>query len=101
MAGCQPCRGCRKRVPGAVCGRSGECPCYGPVMRERDTVYCWWLSVCSLACASAPAAPAVEPSSPLQDAKAVMAQELGEQPAAEGPCPERSVPRVLENPRAP
>jgi len=29
-----------------------------------------------------------------------MAQELGEQPAPEGPCPERTVPHVLENPRA-
>jgi peptidylprolyl isomerase len=69
-------------------------------MRERDTVYRWWLWVGSLACASAPAAPAVEPTSPLNDAKAVMAQELGEQPSPEGPCPERSVPHVLENPRA-
>jgi hypothetical protein len=30
-----------------------------------------------------------------------MAQELGEQPAPKGPCPERTAPHVLENPRAP
>jgi hypothetical protein len=71
----------------------------GPGMRERDTLYRWWLCLGSLACASTPAA--VEPSSsPVDDAKAVMAQELGEQPPPEGPCPERGVAHVLENPRA-
>jgi FKBP-type peptidyl-prolyl cis-trans isomerase len=75
----------------------------GPGMRERDTVYHWWFWVVSLACAAAPvatAAPASEPSNPANDAKAVMAQELGEQPAPEGPCPERTVPHVLDNPHA-
>jgi len=76
----------------------------GPGMRERDTLYRGWLLGCSLACASAPAVPAAPPAAeapnPAADAKAVMAQELGEQPAPEGPCPERTVPHVLENPRA-
>jgi FKBP-type peptidyl-prolyl cis-trans isomerase len=59
-----------------------------------------------LACASSPApsaeAPsaAAPPSTPASDAKAVMAQELGEQPAPQGPCPERTEAHVLENPRA-
>jgi len=63
--------------------------------------------IASLACASSPAASATTPATPaapandaLADAKAVMAQELGEQPAPEGPCPERTEPHVLENPRA-
>jgi len=47
-----------------------------------------------------PATPAVSAPSAADDAKAVLAQELGEVPAPAGPCPERSVPHVLENPRA-
>jgi len=58
----------------------------------------WWLLL-GLACASSPEAPANAPS-PANDAKAVMAQELGEQPAPNGPCPERTEQHVLENPRA-
>jgi FKBP-type peptidyl-prolyl cis-trans isomerase len=77
-------------------------------MRERDasSVYGGWLwvtslaCVSSLACASSPATPAEAPSGAASDAKAVMAQELGERPAPEGPCPERTEARVLENPRA-
>jgi FKBP-type peptidyl-prolyl cis-trans isomerase len=57
-----------------------------------------WLLL-GLACASSPAAPAEAPSA-ASDAKAVMAQELGEQPAPQGPCPERTEQHVLENPRA-
>jgi peptidylprolyl isomerase len=47
-----------------------------------------------------PAAPAAPVASPADDAKAVLAQELGEAPAPAGPCPERTAPHVLENPRA-
>ena len=76
----------------------------GPGRRERDSVYHRWLLAGSLACASAPEAPAVAPASPVNDAqadaKAVMAQELCEQPSPQGPCPERTVPHVLENPHA-
>jgi peptidylprolyl isomerase len=67
-------------------------------MRDRFLGVQWWLWL-GLACASSPPAPAGAPS-PANDAKAVMAQELGEQPAPEGPCPERTEPHVLENPRA-
>lgn len=59
-----------------------------------------WLGVAS--CASAPApTPAVRAPSPEDDRRAVLAQELGEQPAPEGPCPERNAPDVLSDPRAP
>jgi FKBP-type peptidyl-prolyl cis-trans isomerase len=67
-------------------------------MRDSSLGYRWWLLL-GLACASSPATP-VEAPSPANDAKAVMAQELGEQPAPQGPCPERTEPHVLENPRA-
>jgi peptidylprolyl isomerase len=54
-----------------------------------------------LSCASAPASPpAPLAPSPEDDKKAILAQELGEAPAPQGPCPERSEPNVLENPRA-
>jgi FKBP-type peptidyl-prolyl cis-trans isomerase len=52
-----------------------------------------------LACASAPP-PAAHAPSAAQDAKAVLAQELGELPTPKGLCPERTEPRVLVNPRA-
>jgi FKBP-type peptidyl-prolyl cis-trans isomerase len=79
-------------------------------MRERHLSACggwiWALSLAgsaSLACASSPAAPttaAAPANDPKADAKAVMAQELGEQAPPAGPCPERTEPHVLENPRA-
>ncbi|HKO91549.1 MAG TPA: FKBP-type peptidyl-prolyl cis-trans isomerase [Polyangiaceae bacterium] len=47
-----------------------------------------------------PAVPAASKPTPEEDAKAVLAQELGEAPAPAGPCPERSQPHVLEDPRA-
>jgi len=52
------------------------------------------------ACGSPPE-PNAPVASPEDDAKAVLAQELGEVPAPDGPCPERTVPHVLQNPRAP
>jgi FKBP-type peptidyl-prolyl cis-trans isomerase len=67
-------------------------------MRDSVLGYGGWLLL-GLACASSPEAPANAPSS-ANDAKAVMAQELGEQPAPNGPCPERTEQHVLENPRA-
>ena len=67
-------------------------------MRDSVLGYGWWLLL-GWGCASSPAAPADAPS-PANDAKAVMAQELGEQPAPKGPCPERTEQHVLENPRA-
>ncbi len=60
-----------------------------------------WLLSGVLACASAPEKPAAAPSaSAADDAKAVLAQELGEAPAPEGQCPEHTEQRVLLNPRA-
>jgi peptidylprolyl isomerase len=54
-----------------------------------------------LACAGAPEKPAAVPKpSAAEDAKAVMAQELGEAPAPQGPCPEHTEQQVLVNPRA-
>ena len=70
----------------------------GEGMRDSSLGYRWWLWL-GLACASSPAEP-VDAHSAANDAKAVMAQELGEQPAPQGPCPERTAPHVLENPRA-
>src|ERR1043165_9781985 len=67
-------------------------------MRDSFLGYGCWLLL-GLACASSPEAPANAPS-PVNDAKAVMARERGEQPAPEGPCPERTEPHVLQNPRA-
>jgi peptidylprolyl isomerase len=37
----------------------------------------------------------------MNDQKAILAQELGEMPPPKGPCPERTVPNVLNDPRAP
>lgn len=51
-----------------------------------------------ISCASAPAP---RTPSPEDDKKAILAQELGETPPPKGACPERSVPDVLDNPRAP
>ena len=50
------------------------------------------------ACGSA--APQPQAPSPEADRKAVLAQELGELPAPSGPCPERTAPNVLADPRA-
>lgn len=62
---------------------------------------CSLSSVLALACAGAPERPAAAPApTAAEDAKAVLAQELGEAPAPEGPCPERTEERVLKNPRA-
>jgi FKBP-type peptidyl-prolyl cis-trans isomerase len=71
------------------------------------------LLLCALACGGPPpaasaASPAAKPAEPASDAKpdakadakAVLAQELGEAPAPTGPCPERTEPHVLQNPRA-
>lgn len=67
-------------------------------MRDWFLGYGGWVLL-GLGCASSPEAP-VNAASPVNDAKAVMAQELGEQPAPEGPCPERTEQHVLQNPRA-
>jgi FKBP-type peptidyl-prolyl cis-trans isomerase len=65
------------------------------------SVFEWLILGGALACSSAPQQPAAAPvPSAAEDAKAVMAQELGDAPAPQGPCPERGEPRVLENPRA-
>jgi FKBP-type peptidyl-prolyl cis-trans isomerase len=74
-------------------------------MRERKNAPCrpWWvylsLLLLGVACGG-PTAPAVSVPSAEEDKKAVLAQELGEVPAPAGPCPERTEPHVLENPRA-
>jgi FKBP-type peptidyl-prolyl cis-trans isomerase len=52
------------------------------------------------ACASRTEPPVAPPPSPVTDAKAVLAQEMGEAPAPQGPCPEHTAQRVLEDPRA-
>lgn len=71
-------------------------------MRAKvGAVWKWWSLSGVLACAGAPEKPPAAPlPSAAEDAKAVMAQELGEAPAPQGPCPERSEERVLSNPRA-
>jgi len=55
----------------------------------------------TLVAACGSAAPAPQAPSPEADRKAVLAQELGEAPTPPGPCPERNVPNVLDDPRAP
>ena len=68
--------------------------------RRRRALSAAWLGcVATLACGSPP--PPVKAPSPEDDRKAVLAQELGEAPAPQGPCPERNVPNVLVDPRAP
>ena len=69
--------------------------------RTRRTLAGSWLLLLGAACASAPAREAPQVPSAEADRKAVLAQELGEAPAPEGPCPERTRPNVLEDPRAP
>jgi peptidylprolyl isomerase len=54
----------------------------------------------SISCTTPPPAPA-DPAAGLSDEKAILKQELGEIPAPTGPCPERTEPNVLGNPRAP
>jgi len=68
----------------------------------RRALFCGALLFGASSCASAPApAPAAPPaSSPEDDRKAILAQELGELPTPKGPCPERGEANVLENPRA-
>jgi peptidylprolyl isomerase len=68
------------------------------ITSRRALSAAWVGLVVTLACGSPPPAP--KAPSPEDDRKAVLAQELGELPAPQGPCPERSVPDVLENPRA-
>lgn len=53
----------------------------------------------AVACGGSAPAPQAPPSAEA-DRKALLAQELGEAPAPEGPCPERDAPNVLQNPRA-
>lgn len=54
-----------------------------------------------LACASGAEKPAAAPvPTAAEDAKAVMAQELGEAPSPQGSCPEHTEQHVLSNPRA-
>lgn len=74
--------------------------------RMSDALICrrapsaaWLGLVVSLACGSPP--PPVKAPSADDDRKAVLAQELGEAPAPEGPCPDRNVPNVLGDPRVP
>jgi hypothetical protein len=54
----------------------------------------------SLGCGG-PAFEAQSPGAGLSDEKLILKQELGELPAPQGPCPERTQPNVLGNPRAP
>jgi hypothetical protein len=65
----------------------------------RASICCSMAMLGTFACASA-APPAPRAPSPEDDRKAILAQELGELPAPQGPCPERSEPNVLDNPRA-
>jgi hypothetical protein len=60
---------------------------------------CGGVVLAGVSCASTPA-PAPRAASPEDNHKAILAQELGEAPAPEGPCPERGEPNVLDNPRA-
>jgi FKBP-type peptidyl-prolyl cis-trans isomerase len=70
-------------------------------MRELELRCRWlWMLLGSWACASTPAAPVARAPSAAKDAQAVLAQELGDLPAPQGPCPERTEQHVLENPRA-
>ena len=65
----------------------------------RARLYAAFALLGVIACASAPA-PAPQAPSPADDKKAILAQELGEAPPPEGPCPERTQADVLDNPRA-
>jgi FKBP-type peptidyl-prolyl cis-trans isomerase len=60
------------------------------------------LSITACAACSSPAAlpPAGGPAGAVSDEKAILQQELGEMPAPQGPCPERTAANVLTNPRA-
>src|SRR5688572_18866960 len=49
---------------------------------------------------TAPLPTAGSPALALSDEKAILKQELGEMPAPQGPCPERTQSDVLVNPRA-
>lgn len=60
---------------------------------------CGGVVLVGVSCAGTPA-PAARAPSPEDDHKAILAQELGEAPAPEGPCPERGDANVLDNPRA-
>jgi hypothetical protein len=78
----------------------------GEAMRDLPAL-AWQLPMAlifSFACASAPPPPPtnVPPAAPdpKSDAKAILAEELGDMPTPKGPCPERTEPNVLTNPRA-
>ena len=66
----------------------------------RPVLACSIAIVATLACGGPPPPAPPHAPSPEDDHKAVLAQELGDLPAPEGPCPERSEPHVLDNPRA-
>jgi FKBP-type peptidyl-prolyl cis-trans isomerase len=68
------------------------------VAARRALIYCS-IGLLGVACGGS-APPAARAPSPEDDRKAILAQELGEVPAPQGPCPERNEANVLDNPRA-
>jgi FKBP-type peptidyl-prolyl cis-trans isomerase len=73
---------------------------FEPLMGVRRALICGSIGLLgSSACASS-ASPVARTPSPEDDRKAILAQELGEMPAPQGPCPERNESNVLDNPRA-
>src|SRR5688572_31611479 len=68
---------------------------YTTLFRSR-ALLCGGVVLAGVSCASTPA-PAPRAASPEDNHKAILAQELGEAPAPEGPCPERGEPNVLED----
>jgi peptidylprolyl isomerase len=73
---------------------------FTPAKAVRRALLCGSIGLLGASACASSAPPAPRAPSPDDDRKAVLAQELGEVPAPEGPCPERSEPNVLENPRA-
>jgi FKBP-type peptidyl-prolyl isomerase-like protein len=72
-----------------------------PLTTAARRALAWgWLILAGNAACSSPAAPPAKAPSPEDDRKAILAQELGDMPAPQGPCPERNEPNVLDNPRA-
>jgi FKBP-type peptidyl-prolyl cis-trans isomerase len=70
-------------------------------MKARVSIF--FLGFLGAACAGMQGTPGTAPTEEHEatsDAQAVFAQEAGEAPAPQGPCPARSVAGVLENPRA-
>lgn len=53
-----------------------------------------------VSCGGGGAAPPPATTTAVDDRKTILAQELGEIPTPQGPCPGRTEPNVLENPRA-